>query len=79
MPVQLAFLVMKFIQDEFEESNLVQRRMLQLIENHQIREALMDKAQEYKEKVKVIFDKRTNQQVFNENDLVLHWDSRRED
>ena len=62
---------MKFIQDEIEEPNSVQRRMLQLIKNHQIREALMDKAQEYKEKVKVIFDKITNQQVFNENDLVL--------
>ena len=71
MPIQLALPVMKFIQDEIEEPNYVQRRMLQLIENHQIRETLMDKAQEYKEKVKVIFDKRANQQVFNENDLVL--------
>ena len=39
----------------------------------------MDKAQEYKEKVKVIFHKRTNQRVFNENDLVLRLDARRED
>ena len=46
MLVQLALPVMKFIQDEFEEPNSIKRRMLQLIENHQIREALMDKAQE---------------------------------
>ena len=46
MPIQLSLPVMKFIEDEIEEPNYVQRRMLQLIENHQIREALMDKAQE---------------------------------
>ena len=39
----------------------------------------MDKAQEYKEKVKVVFDKRANQQVFHENDLVLHLDVRQGD
>ena len=53
--------------------------MLPLIENHKIRETLMDKTQGYKEKVKVIFDKRTNQQVFNKNDMVLCWDVRQED
>lgn len=36
MPLQLDLPVMKFIQDEFEESNPVQRRMLQLTETHQI-------------------------------------------
>ena len=44
MHVQLALPVMKFLQDEIEKLNFVQRRMLQLIENHQIREALMDEA-----------------------------------
>ena len=39
----------------------------------------MSKAQKYKDKVKVVFDKRANQQTFQENDLVLHWDIRRED
>ena len=39
----------------------------------------MSKAQKYKEKVKVVFDKRANQQTFQENDLVLRWDIRRED
>lgn len=36
----------------------------------------MDKAQKYKEKMKTIFDKRANQQVFHEDDLVLRWDIR---
>ena len=44
-----------------DEPNLVQRRMLQLIEVHQIKEALMDKAQSYKDKVKTLFDRRANQ------------------
>ena len=39
----------------------------------------MIKAQKYKDKVKVVFDKRANQQTFQENDLVLRWDIRRED
>ena len=34
MPMQLALPVMKFIQDEIEEPNSIQRRMLQLIEKH---------------------------------------------
>lgn len=71
IPLQLALPVMKFTQDEIEEPNPIQRRMLQLIETHQIREALMDKDQKYKTKVKVVFDKRDNQQMFQENDLVL--------
>lgn len=76
MLVQLALPMMKFIQDEIDEPNSVQRRMLQLIENHQIREVLMDKAQKYKEQVKVYFDKKENQKMFFENDLVLRWDVR---
>ena len=70
---------MKYIQDENEEPNPIQRRMLQQIETQQIRETLMSKAQKYKDKVKVVFDKRANQQTFQENDLVLRWDIRRED
>ena len=64
MRVQLALHVMKFIQDEIDEPNSVQRRMLQLIENHQIREVLMEKSQKYKEHVKIHFDKKENQQNF---------------
>ena len=58
IPVQLALPVMKYAQEEMDEPNPIQRRMLQLIEVHQIREALMDKAQAYKDKVKTLFDRR---------------------
>ena len=51
---------MKFFQDEVEEPNLAQRRMLQMIELNQVREALVEKTQVYKDKVKSIFDKREN-------------------
>ena len=64
MPVQLALLVIKFIQGEIDEPNSVQRRMLQLIENHQIREVLMDKAQKYKERVNIYLIKRKISKCF---------------
>ena len=57
--MQLALPVMKYAQEELDEPNPVQRRILQLIEVHQIIEALMDKAQAYKDKVKSLFDRRT--------------------
>lgn len=79
IPVQLALLVMKFFQEEVEESNPTQRRMLQMIELNQVREALVEKTQAYKDKVKSIFDKRANQKKFQVDDLVLRWDVRRQD
>ena len=74
--IQLALLVIKFIQDEIDEPNSIQRRIVRLIKNNQIREVLMDKAQKYKEQVKIHFDKKKNQQIFFENYLVLRWDVR---
>ena len=50
-----------------------------MIEAHQIKESLLEKVQKYQAKVKSVFDKRANQQLFQENDLVLRWDARRED
>ena len=38
IPLQLALLLMKFLQDEVDHENLVQRRMLKMIEAHQIKE-----------------------------------------
>ena len=64
IPVQLAFPVMKYAQEDMDEPNPIQRRMLHLIEVHQIIEAWMDKAQAYKDKVKTLFDRRTNQKKF---------------
>ena len=79
MPLPLSLPVMKFLQDEVDHENPVQRRIPQLIEAHQIIESLLEKVQKYQSKVKFVFDKRENQQLFQENDLVLCWDARRED
>ena len=62
-----------------DETKLVQRRMLQLIEVHQIREALMAKSQSYKDNVKSLFGRTTNQKKIQVDDLVLRWDVRRQD
>lgn len=56
-PLHVAFPIMNFLQEELEEPNAIQRRMLQLIEVHQTREALVDKGHIYKDKIKAIFDK----------------------
>ena len=45
-------LVMKYVQEEDSEPNPVQRRINQLIEVHQEREALCEKVQGYQDKVK---------------------------
>ena len=50
-----------------------------MIELNQVREALVEKTQAYKDKVKSIFDKRANQKNFQVDDLVLRWDVRRQD
>ena len=70
---------MKFFQEEVDEPNPAQRRMLQMIELNQVWEALVEKNQVYKDKVKSIFDKRANQKNFQVDDLVLIWDVRRQD
>lgn len=50
-----------------------------MIELNQVREALVEKTQAYKDKVKSNFDKRGNQKNFEVEDLVLRWDVRRQD
>lgn len=42
-----------------------------MIEVNQVREALVEKTQVYKDKAKSIFDKRSNQKSFKVDDLVL--------
>jgi hypothetical protein len=70
---------MKFLQEELEEPNEIKRRMLQLIEVHKTREALVEKAQIYKDKVKVFFEKRKKKNLFQVDDMVLRWVVRRQD
>ena len=78
-PASLAMPIMKYIQEDESEPNPTQRRINQLVEIHQIREGLCDKAQKYQDKVKHVFDKRAKVDCFSLGDLVLKWDARHED
>ena len=50
-----------------------------MIEVQWVREHVNQKVVSHQRKVKATFDKGTKKYVFNEGDLVLKWDSRRED
>ena len=51
-PIRLSFLVINLMQDIKEEPNEVNRRMLQIVQLQQEREALIEKDEVYKRKVK---------------------------
>jgi hypothetical protein len=79
LPTQLGLPVLKFLQEELEEPNDLQRRIFQMIEVQQVREQVNQKVVAHQSKVKATFDKGTKKDIFNEGDLVLRWDARRED
>lgn len=68
--VHLGLRVMKFLQDQLEETNCLQRRIFQLIEVQQTRELLIEKSQTQKEKVKEIFDKRSKENDSHHGDAI---------
>ena len=70
---------MKLFQEQDEEPNHMQRRINQLIELHQMREREYDRFQVHQEKMKKTFDKKIKNRDFQINDLVLKWNSRKED
>jgi len=70
---------MKYLQDDLEESNDAQRKIFQLIELQQKREVVNEHSQNFKDKMKIIFDKKAKQDTFQVGDLVLKWDVRREE
>jgi hypothetical protein len=76
---QLGILVLKLLQEEIEEPNDIQRRIFQIIEVQQKREALDQRTKAYQRKIKSSFDKKTKKEIFKEGDLVLRWDARRDD
>ena len=51
-PIRLSFLVINLMQDIKEEPNEVNRRMLQIVQLQQEREALIEKDDVYKRKIK---------------------------
>ena len=56
--VQLSFLVINFLQDVEEEPDEMKRRMFQTLKLHKEREAVKEKDETYKKKVKESFDKK---------------------
>ena len=50
-----------------------------MTELNQVQEALVEKTQVYKDKVKSIFDKRANQKNFQVDHIVIRWDVMRQD
>jgi hypothetical protein len=79
LPTQLGLPILKFLQQELEEPNNLQRIIFQMIEVQLVREHMNQKVAAHQRKVKATFDKGTKKDVFNEGDLVLRWDARRED
>jgi hypothetical protein len=74
---QLGLLILKFLREEIEEPNDIQRIIFQIIEVQQNREALNQITEAYQSKFKSSFDKKTKKEIFLEGDLVLRWDVRR--
>ena len=69
---------MKFFQYSLEEPNDIQRRIVSLIELQQEREAVEEKVQMYRKKIKEIFDKKIKENTFSCGDMVLRSDARKE-
>jgi hypothetical protein len=78
-PTQPDLPVLKFMQEELEDPRDIQRIIFQIIEVEQNRERLHKEAVIYQTKVKENFDKKNKKDIFQEGDLVLRWDARRED
>jgi hypothetical protein len=77
-PTQFGLPVLKCLQEELEEPNNIQRRIVQIIEVQQRREMLNEKSEAYRSKVKITFDKKTKKDSFQTRGLVLRWDAKRE-
>ena len=54
-------------------------RINQIIELNKVREKTYDKVQLNQEKMKKTFDRRDKEEQFQDDDLVLKWDARKED
>ena len=76
-PSSLGVLVMKIIQEFQVEPNDIQRRINQTIHLQQTREEVYVKSQVIQDKIKKIFDKKTEASNFYIGDKLFKWDSRR--
>jgi hypothetical protein len=79
LPINLTLPVMKLWQDQKEEPNHLTRRINQLIKVQQHRVEVDERLQKYQDDMKALFDRRTKDRDFLLGDLVLRWDTRREE
>ena len=70
-PINLAFPVLKFLQDSTDEPNDFFRRVNQIIELNENRDEVQYKLNKYNNKMKILFDRRAKERDFKEGDLVL--------
>eukprot|EP00253_Pinus_taeda_P029046 PITA_29046 len=78
-PTNLAFPILKLLQDSTNEPNDFSRRINQIIELNENRDEVQYKLKKYQNKIKSLFDRRARERDFKQGDIVLRWDSRRED
>lgn len=78
-PTQLEKPVISFLQDAQVEPNPMIRRMNNVMELSERRNQVHDRLLTYQQKMKAVFDRKAKEVLFQEGDLVLRWDTRRED
>jgi len=71
--------VIAMIQGEKEEPNALIRRMTKVVELSENRDKLRDNFIIYQSKMKFFFDRKSKEIEFNVADLVLRWNTGRED
>ena len=74
-PVQLVIPVIKFMQEIKEEPDDIRRRMFQIIQLQQEREAIKNTTERHKRRMKESFDKKVKKEMVAVGDLVLRWDA----
>ena len=63
-PIQLTLLVAKFLQEEQNEENDMEKRINDLVEVHQIRDQLIEKSITHQKRIKEAFEKKENMDNF---------------
>jgi len=63
-PLQLGMPIMNFFQEDREETNDLQRRIFQLIHLQEERERVNQKVLDFKDKMKIVSDKKVKREVF---------------
>lgn len=78
-PSQLVKPIIVMIQEEKEEPNALIRRMHKVVELSESRDKVRDNLIMYQSNMKGIFDRKAKDIDFKVGDLLLRWDTRRED